>query len=67
MATKVTPYQQIKSMRLQLEVAIMALVTKFQKESGMEVCSVDCTVDDDTGAVFEIEVSYQFPVEESEE
>ena len=67
MATKVTPYQQIVNLKRKLEDDIMALVTKFNEESGLEVCNVDCTVDDDTRAVFEIEVDYQFPVEESEE
>lgn len=67
MATKVTPYQQIINMKRKLEDDIMALVAKFGEESGVDACSVYCTVDDDTGAIFEIEIGYQFPVEESEE
>jgi len=67
MAIKVTPVQQIKDMRFQLEVEIMSMVKKFNEESGMEVSNVEGLLDDDTGAVNEIEVDYQFPVEESEE
>jgi len=66
MATKVTPYQQIANMKCKLEEDIMALVIKFNEESGMEVSSVECVVDDDTGAVFEIEVNYQFQGESEE-